>query len=80
MVDAVVDLAAELLQQHHQLALQRDWVVELDSTTAAKFSRHLIIKCAPKTRMPTSLGYSAMLCLTCEWAEHLPRRTPAGRG
>ncbi len=46
MVDAVVDLAAELLQQHHQLALQRDWVTELDSTTAAKFSRHLVIKCA----------------------------------
>ena len=44
LVDTVVELATELLQREHQLSLQRDWVVELDSTTAAKFSRHLIVR------------------------------------
>ena len=46
LVDTVVELATELLQREHQLRLQRDWVVELDSTTATKFSRHLIVRCA----------------------------------
>ena len=45
LVDTIVDLATEVMQREHQLSLQRDWIVELDSTTAAKFSRHLIVRC-----------------------------------
>lgn len=44
--DAVVALVAEQLRGSFQLEAQPGWVLELDSSTQAKFSRHLVIRWA----------------------------------
>ena len=43
MVDTVVSLTAELLRLRFGLELDSSWVMELDSTTERKLSRHLIV-------------------------------------
>lgn len=44
--DAVVALVGEQLHGAFQLEMQPGWVLELDSSTEAKFSRHLVIRWA----------------------------------
>ncbi len=41
--DAVVALVGEQLLEAFQIEMQPGWVLELDSSTEAKFSRHLVI-------------------------------------
>lgn len=43
-MDALVSLLAEDLQRRWGLALEPDCTLELDSSTATKFSRHLIVR------------------------------------
>lgn len=43
-MDALLSLVAEQLRGSFHLELQDSWVLELDSSTEAKFSRHLVIR------------------------------------
>jgi hypothetical protein len=43
-VDAVLSLLREALAARLRLALRDEWVLELDSTTEAKFSRHVVVR------------------------------------
>ncbi|KAJ4823721.1 hypothetical protein Tsubulata_032139 [Turnera subulata] len=44
MVDFLISLILEALHEKYSIQGNQDWVVELDSSTAEKFSRHLIIR------------------------------------
>ncbi len=50
--DAVVALVGEQLRGAFQLEMQPGWLLELDSSTEAKFSRHLVIRWAFARRKP----------------------------
>lgn len=43
-VDALLELVREQLRGSFQLDMQDSWVLELDSSTDTKFSRHLVIR------------------------------------
>ncbi|KAJ6752628.1 DNA-DIRECTED PRIMASE / polymerase PROTEIN [Salix koriyanagi] len=48
MVDLLISVILEALFEKYSIQGNQDWIVELDSSTAEKFSRHLIIR-IPKT-------------------------------
>ncbi|KAK9914765.1 hypothetical protein WJX75_000253 [Coccomyxa subellipsoidea] len=44
LVDIVLKLCAECLKEKFQLVLEDSWVLELDSSSPHKFSRHIIVR------------------------------------
>ncbi|CAI0546465.1 unnamed protein product [Linum tenue] len=44
MVDLLISVVLELLNEKYSIEGSGDWIVELDSSTAEKFSRHLVIR------------------------------------
>eukprot|EP00887_Chlorella_sp_A99_P007573 scaffold28.g7573.t1 len=63
-VDALLALLGEELQERFGLELQPDWVLELDSSTATKFSRHLIIR-IPGAAFATNAHAGALVAALC---------------
>lgn len=43
-VDGLLSLVREQLRSSFQLDMQDSWVLELDSSTEAKFSRHVVVR------------------------------------
>ncbi|GAV76314.1 Herpes_UL52 domain-containing protein [Cephalotus follicularis] len=44
MVDVLISVTFEVLLEKYSIQGNREWVVELDSSTAEKFSRHVVIR------------------------------------
>ncbi|KAL4438218.1 hypothetical protein ABPG77_010579 [Micractinium sp. CCAP 211/92] len=62
--DAVVALVGEKLRGAFQLEMQPGWVLELDSSTEAKFSRHLVIR-IPDAAFASSAHVGAFVLQLC---------------
>ncbi|KAL4448454.1 hypothetical protein ABPG75_005673 [Micractinium tetrahymenae] len=66
--DAVVALVGEQLRGSFQLDLQPGWVLELDSSTEAKFSRHLVVR-IPGAAFASSAHAGAFVLQLCAAAK-----------
>ncbi|KAJ6370707.1 hypothetical protein OIU77_001253 [Salix suchowensis] len=64
MVDLLISVILEALFEKYSIQGNRDWVVELDSSTAEKFSRHLIIR-IPKTAFEDNTHAGAFVSEIC---------------
>ncbi|GAB4817437.1 hypothetical protein N2152v2_004483 [Parachlorella kessleri] len=80
-VDALLGLVAQLLQDKFSLQMEDSWVLELDSSTDAKFSRHVIIR-APGAAFGNNLHVGAFvreLCCRAGEARQAHSSCPAAR-
>ncbi|KAH9603717.1 hypothetical protein KSS87_007073 [Heliosperma pusillum] len=64
MVELLVLVIFEALNEKYQLQGEQDWVVELDSTTEAKFSRHLVLR-IPKAAFKDNSHAGAFVSEIC---------------
>ncbi|XVF12557.1 hypothetical protein REPUB_Repub08aG0129000 [Reevesia pubescens] len=64
MVDLLISVILEVLQEKYSINGNQDWVVELDSSTEEKFSRHLIMR-IPKTAFKDNLHVGAFVAEIC---------------
>ncbi|KAK9672585.1 hypothetical protein RND81_12G110100 [Saponaria officinalis] len=64
MVDLLVSVIFEALNEKYQLHGEQDWVVELDSSTEAKFSRHLVLR-IPKAAFKDNSHAGAFVSEIC---------------
>lgn len=64
MVDLLISLILEALAEKYSFQGSRDWIVELDSSTRDKFSRHLIIR-IPKKAFKDNLHVGAFVSEIC---------------
>ena len=68
LVDTVLSLTAELLLARFGLTLDMSWVMELDSTTEIKLSRHLIVL-IPGSAFASNAHVGAFVQELCALAE-----------
>ncbi|XP_022736410.1 DNA-directed primase/polymerase protein isoform X2 [Durio zibethinus] len=64
MVDLLISVILEALLEKYSINGNQDWVVELDSSTEDKFSRHLIMR-IPKTAFKDNLHVGAFVKEIC---------------
>ncbi|KAJ8752941.1 hypothetical protein K2173_008676 [Erythroxylum novogranatense] len=64
MVDLLISVVLEALHEKYSIIGNQDWVVELDSSTEEKFSRHLIIR-VPKTAFKDNSHAGAFVSEIC---------------
>ncbi|KAB5516862.1 hypothetical protein DKX38_027510 [Salix brachista] len=64
MVDLLISVILEALFEKYSIQGNQDWIVELDSSTAEKFSRHLIIR-IPKTAFKDNTHAGAFVSEIC---------------
>ncbi|KAJ6960816.1 uncharacterized protein [Populus alba] len=64
MVDLLISVTLEALFEKYSIQGNQDWIVELDSSTAEKFSRHLIIR-IPKTAFKDNTHAGAFVSEIC---------------
>ncbi|XP_074304718.1 uncharacterized protein LOC141639517 [Silene latifolia] len=64
MVELLVSVIFEALNEKYQLQGEEDWVVELDSSTEAKFSRHLVLR-IPKAAFKDNSHAGAFVSEIC---------------
>lgn len=67
-IDAVINLIGIHFRKHFQLTMDpSSWIIELDSTTKTKFSRHLIIR-APGAAFASNAHVGAFMSEVCAYA------------
>ncbi|EFN56160.1 hypothetical protein CHLNCDRAFT_51806 [Chlorella variabilis] len=66
-VDALLELVREQLRGSFQLDMQDSWVLELDSSTDTKFSRHLVIR-IPGVAFASNAHAGALVLQLCAGA------------
>ncbi|KAJ6684082.1 hypothetical protein OIU85_007740 [Salix viminalis] len=64
MVDLLISVILEALFEKYSIQGNQDWIVELESSTAEKFSRHLIIR-IPKTAFKDNTHAGAFVSEIC---------------
>ncbi|TYG42949.1 hypothetical protein ES288_D12G297700v1 [Gossypium darwinii] len=64
MVDLLISVILEALLEKYSINGNQDWVVELDSSTEEKFSRHLIMR-MPKTAFKDNSHVGAFVAEIC---------------
>ncbi|XP_021892242.1 DNA-directed primase/polymerase protein isoform X2 [Carica papaya] len=64
MVDLLIAVTLEALLEKYSIEGNHDWVVELDSSTADKFSRHLIVR-IPETAFKDNSHTGAFVAEIC---------------
>ncbi|CAL1404849.1 unnamed protein product [Linum trigynum] len=64
MVDLLISVVLELLNEKYSIEGSGDWIVELDSSTAEKFSRHLVIR-IPKAAFKDNSHVGAVVSEVC---------------
>ncbi|KAK7315144.1 hypothetical protein VNO77_33676 [Canavalia gladiata] len=64
MVDLLISVVLDALQEKYAIHGDYDWVVELDSSTEVKFSRHLIVR-IPKTAFKDNSHAGAFVSEIC---------------
>ncbi|KFK26881.1 hypothetical protein AALP_AA8G305600 [Arabis alpina] len=64
MVDILISVILEALHEKYAIEGQEDWIVELDSSTKDKFSRHLIV-IIPKVAFKDNLHVGAFVGELC---------------
>ncbi|XP_050914527.1 uncharacterized protein LOC127129360 isoform X1 [Lathyrus oleraceus] len=64
MVDLLISVVLEALHEKYEIHGERDWIVELDSSTEDKFSRHLIIR-IPKAAFKDNSHAGAFVSEVC---------------
>ncbi|KAI4347596.1 hypothetical protein L6164_008397 [Bauhinia variegata] len=64
MVDTLISVILEALHEKYLIIGNQDWMVELDSSTEEKFSRHLIIR-IPKTAFKDNSHAGAFVSEIC---------------
>ncbi|OMO86979.1 DNA primase, UL52/UL70 type, Herpesviridae [Corchorus capsularis] len=64
MVDLLISVILEALLEKYSINGNQDWVVELDSSTEEKFSRHLIMR-IPKTAFKDNSHVGAFVAEIC---------------
>ncbi|KAF3335584.1 DNA-directed primase/polymerase protein [Carex littledalei] len=64
MVDILLSVVFDLLLEKYSMQGNEDWVIELDSSTNRKFSRHLIIR-IPKIAFKDNLHVGAFVSEVC---------------
>ncbi|KAK9292255.1 hypothetical protein L1049_020219 [Liquidambar formosana] len=64
MVDLLISVIFEVLLEKYSIQANKEWIVELDSSTEEKFSRHLIIR-IPKTAFKDNLHAGAFVAEIC---------------
>ncbi|XVE64290.1 hypothetical protein DITRI_Ditri07aG0089000 [Diplodiscus trichospermus] len=64
MVDLLISVILEALLEKYSISGSQDWVVELDSSTEEKFSRHLIMR-IPKTAFKDNSHVGAFVAEIC---------------
>ncbi|XP_047332072.1 DNA-directed primase/polymerase protein [Impatiens glandulifera] len=64
MVDILISVVFEILSDKYSIEAKQDWIIELDSSTEAKFSRHLII-CLEKAAFKDNSHAGAFVAEVC---------------
>uniref|UniRef100_A0A7C9CL28 DNA-directed primase/polymerase protein n=1 Tax=Opuntia streptacantha TaxID=393608 RepID=A0A7C9CL28_OPUST len=64
MVDLLIAVVFEALYEKYQIQGDQEWIVELDSSTEAKFSRHLVLR-IPKTAFKDNSHAGAFVSEIC---------------
>ncbi|XP_044467882.1 DNA-directed primase/polymerase protein [Mangifera indica] len=64
MVDLLISITLEALLDKYSIEGNEDWIIELDSSTTEKFSRHLIIR-MPKTAFKDNSHAGAFVTEIC---------------
>ncbi|CAI8593719.1 unnamed protein product [Vicia faba] len=64
MVDLLISVVLEALHEKYEIHGERDWIVELDSSTEDKFSRHLILR-IPKAAFKDNSHAGAFVSEVC---------------
>lgn len=64
MVDILVAVTFSALHEKYSIEGHEEWIIELDSSTEEKFSRHLIIR-IPKTAFKDNSHAGAFICEVC---------------
>lgn len=75
MVDLLIAVIFEALREKYNLSGEEDWIVELDSSTKEKFSRHLLIR-IPKAAFKDNLHVGAFVAEICSRIHNAKEKDP----